>query len=233
MKKQKRILAGVAAGLTAIIAAGVATPAFAHGTSDYPKSRALSCKELGVAEWPTGQTEYDGCNTGFEMSGEHPFANWNQIVVGDTRQGKAEPQYRSIIQDGTLCAAGNPQDAGLDNTGEFPTTALQSGAETTLKFRASAVHNPYTFSHYVTKDGWDDSKPLTWDALEQTPFLVADSLATTTSEGRSGEFHVPVTLPEGKSGHHLIYTIWQGNIKADGSVQSNEAFFSCADVDFS
>lgn len=232
MKKQKRILAGVAAGLTAIIAAGVATPALAHGTSDYPKSRALACKELGVTNWPGGGTGLSGCDDGYDLGGARPFDNWNEIVINDTRQGKKEPQYRSIIQDGTLCAAGNPANAGLDVVGEFPTTALQSGTETTLKFRASAVHNPYTFSHYVTKDGWDDSKALTWDALEPTPFLVADSM-TTAGEGRGGEFQVPVTLPEGKSGHHVVYTIWQGNIKADGSVQSNEAFFSCADVTFS
>lgn len=30
----------------------------------------------------------------------------------------------------------------------------------------------------------------------------------------------------------MIYAIWQGNVKRDGSVQSTEAFFSCSDVTF-
>ncbi|NIJ05685.1 lytic polysaccharide monooxygenase [Frigoribacterium faeni] len=233
MKTTKRTQLAAAAGVAALVVVGLATPASAHGTSDFPKSRALACKELGVADWPTGQTGYEGCDTAFAVSGEHPFSNWNQIVVGDTRQGAAEPQYRSLIDDGALCAAGNPADAGLDAVGAFPTTALRAGSETTLRFRATAVHNPYTFTHWVTKDGWDDSQPLTWDALEPTPFLVADSVEPATTSGRGGEFELPVALPEGKTGHHVVYTVWQGNIKADGSVQSNEAFFSCSDVDFS
>ncbi|WP_399457431.1 lytic polysaccharide monooxygenase [Streptomyces sp. WAC05950] len=38
-------------------------------------------------------------------------------------------------------------------------------------------------------------------------------------------------LPE-KKGKHLIYTIWHGLKRPDGSFQSEGAFYSCSDVTF-
>ncbi|MGK9148434.1 lytic polysaccharide monooxygenase [Plantibacter flavus] len=221
------------AGLVAIAAGGLASPAFAHGTSDNPKSRVLGCYEAGVNTWPGGNSEFEGCNEAYEISGESVFSNWNQVVIGDTRQGEIEPQYRDLIPDGQMCAAGDPTKAGLDAASkDWPTTALPAGEEFTLQYLATAVHNPYTFSYYVTKDGYDASKALTWDDLESTPFLVADSVDPAYKDGRGGMFEFTSMLPE-KSGEHVIYTIWQGNIKKDGSVQSNEAFFACSNVVFS
>lgn len=232
MKKTDRVRAGIAAALTALVVGGLATPALAHGTSQVPLSRALGCYQAGVNDWPGGQTGYDGCDQGHRLGGPNVFDNWNEVVIGDARQGSIEPQYRALIPDGQLCSAGTDRARGLDvATASWPTTVLEGGAETELFYRATAAHNPYTFSYYVTKDGYDASRALTWDDLEPTPFLVADSVPATNGGTARQGFDLPVLLPE-KEGRHVIYTIWQGNIKKDGSVQSNEAFFACSDVDF-
>ncbi|MFZ3475152.1 lytic polysaccharide monooxygenase [Streptomyces sp. 4.24] len=71
--------------------------------------------------------------------------------------------------------------------------------------------------------------------MEPTPFLSADNTAAVAAPsgylGGSKAFRFLAQLPE-KKGEHLIYTIWHGLKKPDGSVQSLEAFYSCSDVDF-
>lgn len=44
-------------------------------------------------------------------------------------------------------------------------------------------------------------------------------------------FSFTAQLPE-KKGKHMIYAIWHGLRKPDGSFQSEEAFYSCSDVTF-
>lgn len=225
----KKTLGAIALGLTALSLSAVAAPAFAHGSSQTPMSRQLGCLLDGAGEG--NATTFETCNDAHAVSGGNQFYNWQGVVNGDTRQGQTDPQWRKSFPDGQLCSAGIKDYAGLDLPGtDWPTTTLTSGAETELTFHNTVNHNPYTFSYFITKDGYDPSKPLTWDALEETPFLVADSiesLGTSIDQGTK----LPTVLPE-KKGHHVVYTIWQGNIKADGAVQSNEAFVGCSDVEF-
>ncbi|AMM20416.1 hypothetical protein AX769_09965 [Frondihabitans sp. PAMC 28766] len=228
--KKKTTLGGIALGLTALSLTAVAAPAFAHGASQTPMSRQLGCKLDGAGTWAGAKT-YETCNEAAAISGEAPFSNWQGVVQGDTRLGEKDPQWQTVFPDGQLCSGGNDSYAGLDVAGkDWPTTTLKGGAETELTFHNTVNHNPYTFSYFVTKDGYDASKPLTWADLEETPFLVADSLESLGTNLDQGT-KLPTVLPD-KKGHHVIYTIWQGNIKADGAVQSNEAFVGCSDVDF-
>ncbi|MGG7465192.1 lytic polysaccharide monooxygenase auxiliary activity family 9 protein [Plantibacter sp. YIM 135347] len=229
-RKQAAVIAGSVVALTVVgLSAG---PAFAHGSSDDPMSRVLGCKLAGVTETPVGDTEYEGCNMAYDIAGSFQFDEWMGIVVGDTRLGQKDAQYRTVAPDGQLCAAGNAKFAGLDApSDDWPTTDLPGGEDYTLNFKNTVAHNPYTFNYYVTKDGYDPKQPLTWNDLESTPFLVADNVASIDQSTPDMRTELPVLLPE-KSGQHVIYTIWQGNIKPDGSVQSNEAFFACSNVNF-
>lgn len=231
--KSRRNAALVAGSLVALTVVGLsAGPAFAHGSSDDPKSRVLGCFEAGVTNYPFGETEYEGCNDAYDVSGESPFANWQGIVVGDTRLGQVDAQYRTVVPDGQLCAAGNERYAGLDvPSDDWPTTDLPSGENFTLNFKNTVAHNPYTFNYYITKDGYDPKQPLTWDDLEATPFLVADNVESLEQGTPNMHTELPVLLPE-KSGSHVVYTVWQGNVKPDGTTQSNEAFFACSNVNF-
>lgn len=233
-RKGRRSAAVVAGSVVALTVVGLsAGPAFAHGSSDDPMSRVLGCKLDGVTGNGGGNSQYEGCNMAYDIAGEFQFSEWAGIVVGNTRLGQKDPQYRTVAPDGQLCAAGNEKFAGLDApSDDWPTTDLPSGEDYTLNFKNTVAHNPYTFSYYVTKDGYDPKQPLTWDDLEPTPFLVADNVES-VDQGVENKMRteLPVLLPE-KSGQHVVYTIWQGNIKPDGSTQSDEAFFACSNVNF-
>ncbi|MEU8569371.1 lytic polysaccharide monooxygenase [Streptomyces pathocidini] len=225
-------------------------PGVKHGAGGSPASRVVACKLLGVTNYPGGVSSNQACNAAFAEGGEAVFNNWNEVRVPDTRpnyqQGAPDapankaPKWRQTMPDGKLCSAGDSNDQrakglNLART-DWPTTDLPKGGSAfTFSYAHAAVHNPYTFYYFVTKDGYDPSKPLTWNDLEDTPFLVAHNQKPNGEQDLFDEkrktTNLAAQLPN-KSGKHLIFTIWQGNVKTDGAVQSNEAFISCADVNF-
>ncbi|MFD7029307.1 lytic polysaccharide monooxygenase [Streptomyces sp. NPDC059917] len=219
--------AGAAVLALAVTAAAV-TPAAAHGATGDPVSRSVACSKDGWSPKNSACGAAKGVSTG-------QLGDWQSIVQGqamDHSTPTSSPQHRGVIPDGKLCSANKPEFAGLDlPRSDFPSTDLPSGAEYALKYDISALHNPYRMEMYVTKDGYDPKKPLKWDDLEPTPFLSADNTAATAKPNNGKEFTFRAQLPQ-KKGEHLIYTIWHGLKKPDGSVQSSEAFYSCSDVDF-
>jgi chitin-binding protein len=74
---------------------------------------------------------------------------------------------------------------------------------------------------YVTRDGYRPTRKLTWSALEAKPFLRVQD-----PPRRGGSYVFSGSLPKGKSGRHLIYTIWQTSDTPD-------TYYSCSDVVFS
>ncbi|MEV4192238.1 lytic polysaccharide monooxygenase auxiliary activity family 9 protein [Streptomyces toxytricini] len=204
-------------------------PAAAHGATSDPVSRSVACTK--------NRTATEACRLALAASPAIP-GDWKSIVQGraiDHSTPTSSPQHRARIPDGKLCSAGNAQFSGLDlPRDDFPSTTLPGGAEYDLRYDISALHNPYRMEMYVTKDGYDPKKPLKWSDLEDTPFLSADNTAATAAPSGylgSKAFTFKAVLPQ-KKGKHLIYTIWHGLKKPDGSFQSEEAFYSCSDVTF-
>ncbi|MFD4988018.1 lytic polysaccharide monooxygenase [Streptomyces sp. NPDC058374] len=128
--------------------------------------------------------------------------------------------------DGAICSAGNTGFKQLDAAktpggADWPTTQLSGGQGYTFQWQITARHATTDFRYYITKDGWDSSKPLTRDALEPQPFLTLpyggqQPPATLSHQG---------TIPTQKSGKHVILGVW--NVHDTGN-----AFYSCADVKF-
>ena len=123
-----------------------------------------------------------------------------------------------MIPDGKLCSAGNDKFKGLDlpaPTGRRPSMAAGSH---TFHYRVTAPHKG-SFELYLTKAGYDPTKPLKWSDLESEPFATA-----TDPKLENGIYVFDGTVPK-RSGRQLIYTIWQRS-------DSPEAFYACSDVVF-
>ncbi|MFJ4340078.1 lytic polysaccharide monooxygenase [Streptomyces sp. NPDC088915] len=124
--------------------------------------------------------------------------------------------------DGTICAGGNGRFSELDDPrgGNWPATALTAGRDHTFVWRIAARHATTDFRYYVTKDGWDPTKPLTRADLDPQPFL------TVPFGGRQPGATVSHTgvLPR-KSGRHLILGVWT-------IADTGNAFYACSDVRF-
>ncbi|MCF2529462.1 lytic polysaccharide monooxygenase auxiliary activity family 9 protein [Yinghuangia soli] len=188
--------------------------AHAHGTSQNPPSRIQLCSTQG-GENPENFS-LPACKAAKAAVGNNPAPFYDPNAVNIAA---AAGKHRQLIPDGKLCSAGNPQYAGLDlPRTDWPTTNLPSGGAFTFLYKGTAPHKG-TFEYYITKDGFDVTKPLKWSDLEDKPFLTA------TDPGmEAGAYVMKGQLPK-KSGRHLVYVVWQRS-------DSPEAFYSCSDVAF-
>ncbi|WP_329277177.1 lytic polysaccharide monooxygenase [Streptomyces sp. NBC_00691] len=195
---------------TAVLAlSGLASaPAFAHGSMTDPVSRVSAC----YAEGPESPKSA-ACKAAVAASGTQAFYDWNAVNIAN-----AAGKHRDLIPDGKLCSAGNDKYRGLDLArADWPASKLASGAHT-FRYKGTAPHRG-SFELYVTKDGYDPSKPLKWSDLEAKPFATV-----TDPRMESGDYVFQGTVPK-KSGRHLVYSIWQRS-------DSPEAFYTCSDVVF-
>ena len=197
---------GMAFGILGLLAPA----AIGHGSMSDPVSRSLKCYLEGP-ENPRSAA----CKAAIAIGGTQPFYDWMEVNVSN-----AAGRHRELIRDGRLCGADRQKYAGIDLARrDWPTTELIAGDAHRFLYRASTPHGG-NFKLYVTRDGYDPRKPLRWDDLESKPFL-----KTNNPPLLNGDYAMDAVLPTGKSGRHVIYSIWQ-------RFDSPEAFYSCSDVVF-
>lgn len=189
---------------------GALENAAAHGALENPVSRAAACGPEGGDDATS-----EACEAAVARSSPNALDAWDTLRVPGVGG-----RDREVIPDGRLCSAGLPRFRGLDlPRGDWPATSLPAGVAYDFAYRATIPHKG-TFRLYVTKDGYRPTRPLTWSSLEPEPFLeVTDPKLT------GGAYRMKGKLPSGKTGRHLIYTVWQNSDTPD-------TYYSCSDVVF-
>ncbi|MGW2839875.1 lytic polysaccharide monooxygenase auxiliary activity family 9 protein [Streptomyces sp. NPDC001493] len=195
---RKRASAAVV-GLAILGASALATSsASSHGYTDNPISRQKLCANGTVTNCGNIQWE-------------------PQSVEGPKGFPTAGPA------DGAICSANHSEFAQLDDPrgGNWPTTQVTGGQSFNFRWQFTARHSTTDFRYYITKQGWDPTKPLTRASLDSQPFLTVpynnqQPPATLTQTG---------TIPSGKTGHHIILAVWT-------IADTANAFYSCSDVKF-
>lgn len=213
MRKPIALLA-IAAAVGALLVQ-TSAPALAHGSMVWPGSRTYLCYQDGRAGSGGGdlQPTNPACVAAVAQGGKQPLWDWYGNLISN-----AAGRHREIIPDGDLCGPTTKYDAYNLPRADWPVTQVTANASVTFKYNAWAPH-PGTWEQYVTKDGFDVTKPLKWSDLEPVPF---DKI--TNPPLGNGEYSWPARLPN-KSGRHIIYSLWQRS-------DSPEAFYSCSDVVF-
>jgi len=205
-----------------LLAAG---PAQAHGAMMVAGSRTFLCYQDGITS--TGQLvpQNPACQAAVSRSGITPLYNW--FAVGN-RSGATSGGTVGFIPDGKLCSGNsNYYDfSGFDQaSADWPKTHLTSGATIQYRYNKWAAH-PGSFRSYITKDGWNPNRPLTWADMETTPFY---SVTDPPSVGNPGSinsyYYWNAALPANKTGSHIIYSVWARS-------DSTETFYGCSDVVF-
>lgn len=211
MTRRRMALVGATlAGVPLVLSLALANLASAHGTMATPPSRTYVCFLEGP-ETPRSAA----CQAAIAAGGTQPVYDWNEVNLPN-----ADGRHRELIPDGRLCSAGRDKYRGFDLArADWPATGLPAGGTFTFRYRATAPHVG-SFALYVTRDGYDPTAPLAWHDLEPTPFL-----RVTNPTLAGGAYVMTGALPAGKSGRHLIYSIWQRS-------DSPEAFYTCSDVVF-
>ncbi|MFC8368816.1 lytic polysaccharide monooxygenase [Streptomyces sp. NPDC057239] len=193
----------------------------AHGTPMKPGSRTFLCWQDALTDTGEIKPVNPACRAAAQVSGTTPFYNWFSVLRSD-----GAGRTRGFVPDGELCSGGNTNFTGFNTpSADWPLTHLTSGATVDFSYNAWAAH-PGWFHVYVTKDGFDPAQALTWADMEEEPFLSVDHPPLHGSPGSvEADYRWSGQLPEGKSGRHVIYMVWQRS-------DSAETFYSCSDVVF-
>jgi chitin-binding protein len=204
----QRRLALAAAVIGALLgAAAFGAPAQAHGAMSTPASRSVVCGAGTQAQMNSA-----ACKAAVAAGAD--VTDWDNIRVPGV-----DGRDRQVIPDGKLCSGGLAKFAGLDlPRSDWPTTKVKAGATFTFAYKQRIPHQG-SFRIYVTKDGYDPTKPLRWANLESTPFLTA-----TNPSMQNSAYMMKGTLPK-KTGRQIIYTIWQ-------TTSTPDTYYSCSDVVF-
>ncbi|MET4696781.1 lytic polysaccharide monooxygenase [Endozoicomonas lisbonensis] len=195
---------------------------YGHGWTDYPKARQTICADDG-GYWSStdGSTIPNAaCRAAFLQSGTYPFVQKNEFsanVIDYLNQGAVE----AVVTDGDLCSAGATSKSGMDiPSAAWQKTVLQPGSHT-LRFRATAPHNPSFWRIYLTRSGFDSaSQRLNWSDLELINSY--DNLPVV-----NGFYEMDINIPSERSGTGILYVRWQ-RYDAGG-----EGFYNCSDLAFS
>ena len=198
---------------TAALAAAVLPgQAAAHGSMENPISRVYACY-LENPERPNSAA----CIAAAAVS-KQALYDWNGVRIGD-----ANGRHEELIPDGELCSAGDATYSALDDPrDDWPATTISPNAqgELDLTFLATAPHAVEYLRVYITNPGYDPLAPLSFAALGGAPFCELTEGEVVRNGNR---FELSCPFPSGRSGRHLIYTIWQRS-------DSPEAFYTCSDV---
>jgi chitin-binding protein len=208
---------GTTAALLASTAITLLTghPAYAHGAMQSPASRTYACYVNGLTNTGEIKPTNPACATAVATGGTQPLYDWYAINRFD-----GAGQTAGFLPDGQLCSGGNTKYAAYDKPGlDWPTTNLTAGATYNFVYGAFVPH-PGGFRLYVTKDGYDPTKPLTWADMDPDPFLTVDPEPSVVDLA----YRFSGKLPN-KTGRHIIYSVW---FRSD----SKETFYNCSDVNF-
>ncbi|MET7913909.1 lytic polysaccharide monooxygenase [Streptomyces avermitilis] len=201
--------AAVAVAAPLLLTAWAAGPAQAHGAPTDPVSRVVACSPEGGSRARTAP-----CTAAIAANGA-PFTAWDNLRVAGVNG-----RDRQLIPDGKLCSGGLPAYKGLDLArSDWPSTRLTPGASLTMTYSSTIPHTG-TFKLYLTKQGYDPTKPLTWSDLPTQPFAQLKDPALS-----GGAYHLGAKLPADRTGRHVLFTIWQ-------NTSTTDTYYSCSDVVF-
>ena len=130
-------------GMASLATAMFSSLAVGHGWTEFPKARQIFCADDG-GYWSSqdGSTIPNAaCRAAFLESGTYPFVQKNEFAANISDYNN-EAAVRATVTDGNLCSAGSSAKAGMDiPSSAWQKTTLSAGTHT-LKFRATAPHNP-------------------------------------------------------------------------------------------
>jgi predicted carbohydrate-binding protein with CBM5 and CBM33 domain len=200
------------------------TEASAHGAMMAPGSRTYLCWKDGLTATGEIQPKNPACAAAVAQSGVTSLYNWFAVLRSD-----GAGRMAGFIPNGELCSGGTGGPYNFTGfnlaRNDWPVTHLTSGASMRFDYNDWAKH-PGTFSLYITKDSWSPTRALAWTDLESTPFSQVVNPSSVGGPGTAdGRYSWTGNLPSGKTGRHLIYSVWSRS-------DSAETFYGCSDVVF-
>jgi lytic cellulose monooxygenase (C4-dehydrogenating) len=199
--------------------------ASAHGSTVDPMSRNYGCWFRWGDDFqnPDMETQDPMCYQAWQAN-TNAMWNWNGLY-----QENVQGNHQAAVPDGSLCSGGHTGDGtydALDTPGDWIATDIADSGSFSVDVWDQANHGAKYFLVYVTKQGFDPTtQKLTWDDLELVKETDAYAPGSGTANPEGGyNYALDVSAP-GRSGHHLVYTIWEAG-------HADQVYYWCADVNF-
>jgi chitin-binding protein len=148
--------------------------------------------------------------------------NWNGLY----REGLAG-NHQGGIPDGQLCSGGHAEGGrynALDAVGAWRAASISNNFRVKLWDQAS--HGADYIMVYVTRQGYNAlTQPLRWADLELVGQIGRTPASQWTPEAAGGVSIQVAGTAAGRTGRHMIYTIWQAS-------HSDQSYYLCSDVIF-
>ncbi|MFI7487428.1 lytic polysaccharide monooxygenase [Micromonospora echinaurantiaca] len=216
-------LLAVAAAAVLLLTTALANPVSAHGSVVDPASRNYGCWQRWGSDFqnPRMATEDPMCWQAWQAN-PNAMWNWNGLF----REGVAG-NHQAAIPNGQLCSGGRTEGGrynALDTVGAWKTTPVSNSFRVRLYDQAS--HGADYIRVYVTRQGFDAlTEPLGWDDLELVGQIGNTPASQWKPETSGVSIEIPANAP-GRTGRHIVYTIWQAS-------HLDQSYYLCSDVDFS
>ncbi len=222
---KKALLAVLAAVASALLLATtiVANSVSAHGSIVDPASRNYGCWARWGSDFqnPRMATEDPMCWQAWQAN-PNAMWNWNGLF----REGLAG-NHQGGIPDGQLCSGGHAEGGrynSLDAVGAWKTASI--GNNFRVKLYDQASHGADYIMVFVTRQGVNTlTQPVRWADLELVGQIGNTPASQWTPEAAGGvSIQVAGSAP-GRTGRHLVYTIWQAS-------HLDQSYYLCSDVTF-
>ncbi|MEU8571312.1 lytic polysaccharide monooxygenase [Streptomyces pathocidini] len=187
-------------GATAVTAAAVSlftgtTSAYAHGFVT-PDSSACAAGSTAGGDLSSRQNMQQNIRRGYAGA------------IGDRQSFEAlADDFDSGKLDGKIATAGKDIKGDERLNEQTPTMwakqDFQLGQTVTVGWCFTAPHKTAGFDYYITKNGWDQNKPLTRDSFEKEPLLRIDGHGQPPAAGLHR-----LQLPKDHTGYHVILAKW-------------------------
>ncbi|MDO3700434.1 lytic polysaccharide monooxygenase [Micromonospora sp. C28SCA-DRY-2] len=206
-----------------LLTTALANPVAAHGSVVDPASRNYGCWQRWGSDFqnPRMATEDPMCWQAWQAN-PNAMWNWNGLF----REGAAG-NHQAAIPNGQLCSGGRTEGGrynALDTVGAWKTTPVSNSFRVRLYDQAS--HGADYIRVYVTRQGFDAlTEPLGWDDLELVGQIGNTPASQWKPETNGVSIEIPANAP-GRTGRHIVYTIWQAS-------HLDQSYYLCSDVDFS
>jgi chitin-binding protein len=132
--------------------------------------------------------------------------------------------------DGKIASAGQEAGRVLDDpTKNWPRKQVSSGDAIDISWFFTAAHLTRRWNYFITKPGWDPTRPLSRDQFEAKPFTQVESTLDPFWQHNAAlkpanPTKHSIRLPE-RSGYHVLLGVWE-------VADTGNAFYQVIDLDF-
>ena len=200
----------------------------AHGWVANPPARQHICASQGGNWWPEDGSGIPNaaCRAAYQTNNTSLLYTQSNEYSANTLDYNNQAAVKQAVPNKLLCSAGRERYSGMSIAHRKWQKTRVKGGKFTLRFAATAPHNPSFWKIYISKPKFNPNKQkLKWRNLK----LINEFPNLAVKAGTPDYYEMVIDLPTNRSNgaKAILFTRWQ---RID---QGGEGFYNCSDIVFS